>query len=340
MRLRCTALLVALAGTAAAYFPENFDEPLEVVAFGSCNRDDLPQPLWPEIAAQDPDLWIWAGDNVYVDWYEGEDDRAGMSAAEWAVKRFDAQFDRPDYRTFRAAFPIVGTWDDHDYGKNNAGAAFALKEVTKTLLLDFLEVPADAPLRGREGVYQSYTFGPEGKQVKILLLDNRYFMSGPESEDPALLGEAQRAWLEAELRESTAGLHLIVSGIQVLSEEHRWDRWTKFPGVREWLIDFVVEERIPGVIFLSGDRHIHELSRMEVEGLPYPLIDLTSSGLTHAWTTFEGEPNRHRVGEVVKENGYGLLRIDWDADPLAVDFKIRTAADEPALSFRQSYPRR
>ena len=62
-------ILVSGFQGASAKFPDDFAKPLDVIAFGSCNRDELPQPLWPVIAEENPDLWIWAGDNIYADWH-------------------------------------------------------------------------------------------------------------------------------------------------------------------------------------------------------------------------------------------------------------------------------
>ena len=64
-----SVILLSLYQDASAKFPDDFSKPLEVIAFGSCNRDELPQPLWPVIAEENPDLWIWAGDNIYADWH-------------------------------------------------------------------------------------------------------------------------------------------------------------------------------------------------------------------------------------------------------------------------------
>ena len=35
---------------------------LSRIAFGSCNSEQKPQPLWPVIAQDKPSLWIWTGD--------------------------------------------------------------------------------------------------------------------------------------------------------------------------------------------------------------------------------------------------------------------------------------
>lgn len=320
------------------YHPTDFESPLETIAFGSCNRDEAPQPLWPLVEAKEPDLWIWGGDNIYADWRGGNERPDEVPLPEWIRRRYAAQFERPDYRRFRENHAILGTWDDHDYGDNDADASFPHKETSAGLLLDFLEVPVDDPRRDRAGVYGGYVFGTGDRKAKVLLVDNRYFADDKASPDPRLLGAEQREWLENELRNSDAALHFIVSGTQVISRDHRWEKWADYPATREWLLDLIVRHQVPGVVFLSGDRHIHELSVLAPEGLPYRLVDLTSSGLTHSWENFPGEPNRHRVGEVVTELGFGLVRIDWDADPIAVEFSIHTQEESPALRHIERYP--
>ncbi len=320
------ALLVALclATTTSAKFPDDFESPLEVIAFGSCNRDELPQPLWPVIAENTPDLWIWGGDNIYADWHERPDGQVERFTVnrEWITKRYAAQYNQPNYAPFRKQFPIVGTWDDHDYGRNNAGASYQLKATTRDLALHFMEVPIDDPRWLREGLYGAYDFGSEGQRTKVVLLDNRYFASGKKADAPDLLGEAQRTWLETTLRESTADLHIIVSGTQILSAEHKWEKWADYPKAREWLIDLISEKDMPITVLLSGDRHIHEISVLEDERLDYPLVDITSSGLTHSWVDFPGEDNALRHGEVFGGLGFGLLRIDWSGESPTVTAEI------------------
>ncbi len=319
MKTVITLCLLCLVVTLHAKFPEDFSEPLHTIAFGSCNDQKMPQPLWPVIAETDPDLWIWMGDNIYAD----TDDMAVMKA------KYDKQKAEPGYADFAEDTPIVGTWDDHDYGQNNAGSWYAKKAESQQLALDFMDVPPDDPRRTREGIYGSYTFGPEGKQVKVLLIDDRYHADkpGPRAN---LLGEAQWQWLQEELLASKAQLNLIVSGIQVLPEQHKYEKWSNFAKTRQALLYFILEKEIPGVVFLSGDRHIHEISVKSDSETPYALVDITSSGMTHVWRNFPGEPNYYRHGPGHDELGFGLMTIDWDAEPATVTFQIRDAENKVA----------
>jgi len=337
MTARLVFTLCFLVTSALAKFPDNFDQPLEVIAFGSCNRDELPQPVWPAVSANEPDLWIWGGDNIYADWYAPEGEKVKYKVDRtWITERYAAQFNRPDYAAFREATPILGTWDDHDYGKNNAVGDYSLKEVSRDLALSFMEVPMNDPRWTRPGLYGSYDFGPEGKRTRIILIDNRYFATSPKAESPTLLGEEQKAWLEKQLSENGADLHLIVSGSQFLSDRHRYDSWGKYPQERQWLLDLIREHQ-RRVVFISGDRHIHEISIIEGQDEAYPIVDITSSGLTHSWENYPGEENPYRLGEVYTGLGFVLIRIDWSSQSPAVQLEIRDQENKVRNQYRVEF---
>lgn len=293
-------------------------EPLSRIAFGSCSREDLPQPLWAPIVARDPQLWIWMGDNVYAD----TGDPAALRAAYEQARR------DPGYRALLARTPVIGTWDDHDFGLNDGGREWQGKDAAQQAMLDFLDEPADSPRRRRAGVYESYTYGPPGRQVKVILLDTRYHRDRyhrteyPVNPTGDVLGDEQWAWLERELRGSTAQVNLIGSSIQVVPEEQGFEKWANFPAARERLFRLIGQTRAAGVVFISGDRHIAEISRIDGTAAGYPVYDVTSSGLTHTWATDREEPNRHRLGDKLVALNYGTLDIDWNARPVTLRFSI------------------
>jgi alkaline phosphatase D len=90
-----------------------------------------------------------------------------------------------------------------------------------------------------------------------------------------------------------------------------------------------------GVIVFSGDRHISEFSRLDTEPLNYPLIDFTSSGLTHAYRSFKGEPNPYRVGEVVAVESFGWVILDLSHRKAT--FEIRSNGNKVLQELSQSY---
>ena len=299
------------------YYPVDFESPLDTIAFGSCNREDLPQDYWPVILENAPDLWVWDGDNIYGD----SPDEAVIS------QKYEMQFNDPEYEKFRESVPIIGTWDDHDYGENNSGKWFSAKEMTQRLALDFLEEPESSSRRDQKGIYTSYSFGTEGKMINVILIDNRYHAGRP-GQNADLLGTEQWVWLENELLTSNAQINFIVSGTQVVPEDHPYEKWSNFPKSRNRLFEFIRQNRIPGVIFLSGDRHIHEISiKKDMETL-YPLIDVTSSGMTHYFEEFTDEPNRHRIGNVYAGTGFGQINIDWEQSDPVITLQIKNMQNE------------
>ncbi|MBT5144891.1 MAG: alkaline phosphatase family protein [Gemmatimonadetes bacterium] len=301
------------------------DAALLRIAFGSCSKHNAAQPLWEPIVAADPDLWIWTGDIVYAD----TEDMDLMRAI------YSLQAARPDYARLVATCPVIGTWDDHDYGVNNGGLEYPQRRRSQQLLLDFLDVDDDDPRRQRAGVYRSHVYGPPGQRVKVILLDTRYHRQEPAA-DTEILGARQRAWLEAELARSDAQVHLIVSSIQVIAEEHEYEKWANFPRARQQLFALIRRTGAQGVVFISGDRHIAEISRLDTDTAGYPLYDITSSGMTHSWRSFRGEPNRHRLGEVYHDLHFGLIEFDWSVSPPMLEMQIRDQHNEIQLRQRVS----
>ncbi|MCL6265371.1 alkaline phosphatase D family protein [Flagellimonas myxillae] len=297
--------------------------PIFRIAFGSCNKQDLDNLYWDDILKLDPQVWIWGGDNIYADTDDME-----------LLKSLYAQQNKVEgYALLKSQVPVIGTWDDHDYGLNDGGEEFTMKAGSQQEFLDFLGVTPESERRTRKGVYASHDFEtPEGN-VKFLVLDTRYFRSPLEKDpDPSrrykvnttanatILGNAQWEWLQTELNASKADFNLIVTSIQFLSREHGFESWGNFPKEIEKMNQLITNSKAKGVIMLSGDRHISEFSKTVLEGMSYPIVDFTSSGLTHSYADFKEEPNAFRVGEVVSTTSFGLIELNFRTEE--VHFKI------------------
>lgn len=290
------------------------------IAFGSCADQSKPQPIWESVLAYRPDLFIFAGDNVY-----GDVTGADMAELKSAYERARAI---PGHARVRAEVPrILATWDDHDYGQNDGGADFLHKRSAQRLFADFWNLPADDARRMREGVYAAANYGEGERRVQIILLDTRFFRSplrltdqrgAPGRErylpdpDPTktMLGAAQWQWLEERLREPAA-LRLIVSSIQVLADGHGWERWGNLPAERQKLFETIGRTGANGVVFLSGDRHFGGIYRRDAD-LPYPIHEVTSSGLNTAYVGVR-EVDEARIGAPYDAPNFGTIDIDWSA---------------------------
>ena len=314
------------------------DSTLTTIAIGSCNRQDLPQEMWPFILKKEPQLWIWLGDNIYGD----SEDMQVM------IDKYQKQKFSNAYCSFREQVPVLGIWDDHDYGVNDGGKEYPKRDTSASLMMDFLDVDKDAKVRQRPGIYQSYTFGREGQKVKILLLDTRYFRdalertTGPNrrylpNETGTILGEDQWFWLERELRNSDAQVHIIASSIQVISAEHRFEKWANFPQERQRLFDLIADTKPARPLLLSGDRHISELSMIRIDGWEKPVYDLTSSGMTHTWSLGGTEANAFRQSDLIAKLSYGLIRIDWKGDEPLIRVEANGLQGENYMDITLSY---
>lgn len=316
--------------------PATSPPPISRIAFGSCADEEAPQPFWDAIVAQAPELFIFAGDNVYAD----TEDMAVMRAA------YDRLGEQPGYQRLLRNATVLATWDDHDYGVNDGGAAYPMRDLAQREFLRFFNIPESSPLWSRPGIYDAHVFGPEGRRVQVILLDTRYFR-GPLTERPpgtyatagryvpnpdttvTMLGEAQWTWLEEQLRQP-ADVRVLVSSIQVIPEEHGWEKWANLPHERERLFRLIRDTEATGLVLISGDRHLAEISRLPADdplGVGYPLYEVTASALNRGGGGSDDEPNRYRVGpRNFRENNFGLLTIDWSEDDPSLSLEVRDEA--------------
>lgn len=341
MKLRVSFLALALAGATACAAPEPQREPrpqpqvatgAEIIAepaplpappppappatriaFGSCNDVTKPQLLWEAIASLPPTAFVWLGDIVYAD----TQDMSLMRRLYGELKAL------PAYAALAAQTRVIGTWDDHDYGGNDAGKDYPMRTESQKALLDFLDEPEGSPRRTQAGVYTSVDFGQDPYRVRVILLDTRYHRDRP---GPAadILGPEQWAWLRAQLEGSTAAVHILASSTQVVAEQHGFEKWARFPSARAKLLALLDELAPANLVVISGDRHFAELSRLERGPGKMPLYDLTSSSLSKPWTKAPQELNRHRVGDIVWDVNFGVIEIDWAAPEPTMHLQVRS----------------
>jgi alkaline phosphatase D len=311
------------------------DLPVTRIALGSCAKQERPMPIWEAVRGFLPDVLLMLGDNIYGD----TEDMAELQA------KYGRLAADPGFAAVRAAVPIVAVWDDHDYGVNDGGREYPRKRESQQVFCDFFGIPADAAVRGQEGIYRSLVVGPPGRRVQFLCLDTRFHRSplesllkvervkgkGPyvPSGDPeaTMLGAAQWEWLAAALREP-AELRIVLSSIQVASTEHGWEHWGNFPAERARLLAMIRESGATGVIIVSGDRHSAEISRIPVgpDAIAYPLYDLTASSFNQPKRVDrDDEPNRHRLGSRFHGANFGSIEIDWESAASAGAPAVRLA---------------
>lgn len=293
------------------------DTVLTRLGFGSCLDQRNPQPIWSTIAKTRPQLFLMMGDNVYGD--------VKSPDARELVEAYRRQLAHPEFAPARATIPMLGIWDDHDYGLNDGGAAFPHRERVTELFRAYWQMPE---IQARpDGIYYSRTFGAEGRRVQIIMLDTRSSRSalspkpagsalpgryGSEP-DPSrtMLGAAQWAWLEAELRKP-ADVRLLVSSIQVLSDGHAFERWGALAAERERLMATITRTGAKGVLILSGDRHIGAIYNRPI-GPGQLLIEITSSSLNKSYGPAKDVRTPELISDLHHAENFGVIDVDWAA---------------------------
>ena len=310
------------------------------IAFGSCGHQNHDLPIFDVVLKHQPDLFIFLGDNIYGD-------TRNMKVLKDKYQKLGSKL---SYQRMKSQMEVLATWDDHDYGENDAGNEYPKKEESKEIFLEFFEEPSDSERRKHEGIYTSYLYEEEGKTLQIILLDNRTFRDklkkyngvvkdderyfykldyAPHtSTEPTLLGETQWQWLENQLK-VPGDLRIIGSGTQFGIEFNGYEAWANFPHEQQRMLELIKKTKANGVVFITGDVHYAEISKLEHEDL-YPIYDVTASGLSSTWKF--ATPNKNRVDGPIMENHFGMITIDWESESPDIKMEIRDVEDKQRIS--------
>jgi alkaline phosphatase D len=260
--------------------------------------------IFETMAKEKSAFMLWLGD----EWYTREVDYY----SDWGLW-YRASHDRalPVLQNFWKSMPQYAIWDDHDYGPNDIGKQYILKNTSREIWQKYWCNPSYGE-KG-EGTYTMMSWG----DVDVFLTDSRWFRSpdrtrdslnGMPNPDKQLLGATQLEWLKNSLLYSTATFKIIAMGSQVLNPVSPFDKWMRFPVEYADFMNFLVINRINGVIFLTGDRHHSEIIKADRPGT-YTLYDITVSPLTsgtHAFGSAE-KNNPGRVLGIDQKHNYGRL---------------------------------
>ena len=317
------------------------DAVITKVLLGSClDEEKGPSAAMMSLPAENADLFLMVGDNVY-----GDRDGRAYTSNEPDLDELKESFAdlaaREDFQKVRQSVPMMVAWDDHDFGANDAGKEFPFRGLAERIHEVFWGLE-NQDVGKWPGTYYARSFGPEGQRTQVIMLDTRFFRSaltptdewgapGKERYMPApsgsmqdMLGAAQWTWLENQLQQP-ADIRLIASSIQVMPTTHGWEAWSAMPDERQRLFDLIKETDATGVVFLSGDRHTAFV--YEEDGvLPYAAHELTSSSLNVSFRDESDEVDERQVGAGFGAENYGSIDIDWDAR--TIDLSVKDNAGE------------
>ena len=294
------------------------------MAFGSCLHQNYPAPIWTAIKQNNIDSFFFLGDNIYGD---------TPSGLPWKLKS-SYELQKKAIPSWVQSIELYSIWDDHDYGKNNAGADYKYKQKAENLYLDFWNVPSDDERRSRPGTYYATVKIINNNKVLFVGLDTRYFRSNiqrvkgvhlPNLEPSAtILGVEQWAWLKKTLT-IDHDLLILASSIQVIPTEHRFEKWSNIPAERDKLLKLLINHSAPTLI-ISGDRHRGGLYQYE------NILEVTSSSLNRN-SSQNSETDALLLGQTYPQNNFGLLTIDIDFLTVELIDKDNNTLESASISF-------
>ena len=268
------------------------------IAFGSCLDNESPSELLDQINA---DVFVFLGDNIYAD-------TTNSFIMRWLYNRLSC---KPTFRRLVKRIKyILSVWDDHDYGQNDKGAEYPMKQMSRRMFLDFWRIPETSARRHNEGIYGSYTFTDNTISIIVIMLDLRFFRGSLTvctrsegwycpSTNGTMLGETQWQWLKHTLNNTNADLVIIASSTQYAVDEYGYETWANFPHERARLAALLNPNK---TIIISGDLHWGEIS-LTHDGL----YDITSSGISQLEPHVL--PNKYRIGAAIAEFNYGIIDL-------------------------------
>lgn len=286
-----------LTGSCAYFNQPEFDRPGKPYGGDSS--------IFETMAKEKAAFMLWLGDN----WYTREVDYFSQWGLWYRAHQTRSQ---PVLQPLLKAMPHYATWDDHDYGPNDIGKHFILKEESKKVFDSYWANPSSG--HNGQGIYTQLSYG----DVDIFLTDGRWWRStdkvpstinGAPNPEKRMLGELQLEWLKNALLYSQATFKIIVGGSQVLNPPSTKDKLLDYPADYNALTQFLEQEKVNGVLFMSGDRHHSEIIKVDRPGT-YSLYDITVSSLTAGTVGFTGteKDNPYRLVGIDKNN-YGKVSV-------------------------------
>jgi alkaline phosphatase D len=245
--------------------PSSQLKPLRVV-FGSCYKPQIDltggKTVFQQMAGRNADLVMFIGDFPYTE----NGALAELRDAHKAIRSM------PGFAELTGSRSTYAIWDDHDFGPNDCDGTHKFAAEALAGFQEHWPNPAYG-LPNAPGIFFSFRWG----HTEFFMTDDRY-AHRQKLLNPSLLGKTQFDRLCDGLKKSTARYKVIACGVTLTSNKK--DSWAgpRHRPEHDRLFQFLADNKISGVIFLSGDIH-----RSEVRRIPLPngrhLYEFTSSPL-------------------------------------------------------------
>ena len=343
-------------------------------AFASCqNFESGHYTAYAHMAREDLDLVVHLGDYIYEGAAHRGRPRLHNSGEIFTLEDYRLRYalykSDPALRAAHAAAPWIVTWDDHELANNYAG--------------DIPEKPASREefLRRRAAAYQAYyemmplrraqlPSGPDlllfraldfGRLATFHVLDTRQYRTdqpqgdgrkppSPVLLDPrgTMLGERQRAWLDAGLGRSAAGWNVLAQQVMMARIDHArgpevlhsMDQWPGYEYERRRILRGLLERKVRNPVVITGDVHSNWVNELVPDfdrpdappvGVEFVGTSISSGGDGAIEPAFTRELMAENTFVKYRNNERGYVRCEvtpaaWRADFRTVPYVERPGA--------------
>lgn len=286
-----------------------------VIGVLGCHSQNNPAPAIPYFAnVLKPAYCVWVGDNVYAD---------TESDPQHIQRQLEVLLNKEGFKQLREQSKFMVTWDDHDYGLNDMGMHYALKEESKQIHRKFWQLEEEIPTN-QDGVYYAkLEKQPNGKVVQFIMLDGRFNRENPRKPFCDAFGENQWKWLEEQLKQP-ADVRFIVNGYQMLLRRPtRWEALVKLGRSRKRLLNIIESTAAQNIVFITGDQHYVEVLKSPGR-VKYKTFEIMASGINQ--TERPGLARNRVAGPDVTVHSAPIIEIHWTNEPY-IHFKNHSVLD-------------
>lgn len=270
--------------------------------------------MWDTIGAIEPRALLLLGDNVYID---------DPETPEMQRFHYYRRQSQPEWGKLAKTVPIYSIWDDHDFTTNDGwGGPDIEKPSWKRDVWEIYKENWDNPYYGggkeNPGCWFDFRIG----DVHFIMIDGRYYRESPKDETPSMLGPVQMKWLKKTLTEKPATFKVICTNVPMAPKVKPGskDTWDGYSEERSAIYQFIADQKIPGVVILSADRHRSDAYKVdtEIESM-YPLFEFSSSRLTnqHVHRIID-----HSLFGYNAKQSFGRIDFDLTAEDPTVKYTI------------------
>ncbi|MCP4501135.1 MAG: hypothetical protein GY822_14340 [Deltaproteobacteria bacterium] len=173
----------------------------------------------------------------------------------------------PGYKATLAESSMIIAWDDHEI-TNNLDPETVAPELMSNAINSFFEHLPIVPGENNR-LWRSHQWGDTAEFITLDCRTER--KPSTRDDDDIYLSREQLDFSKTRLKESTAVLKVVLNSVPItLMPGPLWglegDRWQGYEQQREEILNFIVDENIENVVFLSGDFHVGFVAKVEKEG--------------------------------------------------------------------------